>query len=189
MSEGVKMNALTILRALDDRLESTVELTLYGRAALQLGFQSPPPEALLSRDVDAVFGLGEAEELAEKTDFWEAVDVVNRDLEDRNLYVSHFFAEDQVVMRPSWKRERIALSYPFNKLRLFRLADLDLLLTKLMRHDPQDHKDALFIARSARLDRATIEKAISEARIPPVPEIQEQFTLATDHLLKTLAGS
>jgi len=41
MSNG---NAMIILDALDEYLEAGVELTLYGRAALQLGFPDPREE-------------------------------------------------------------------------------------------------------------------------------------------------
>ena len=51
-------NAIKLLAALDERLTCQVELTLYGRAALQLGFPNPPPEYALSRDVDAVMLTG-----------------------------------------------------------------------------------------------------------------------------------
>ena len=63
-------NAARILEALDGHLDSAVELTLYGRAALQLGFADPLDEFAFSRDIDAVFWLGQAEELAESTNFW-----------------------------------------------------------------------------------------------------------------------
>ena len=56
-------NAERILLVLDGCLASTVELTLYGRAALTLGFDETPEEYALSQDVDAVLWLGQAEAL------------------------------------------------------------------------------------------------------------------------------
>ena len=47
-------HAEKLLAAVDERLSGSVELTLYGRAALHLGFPGLPPEYALSRDVDAV---------------------------------------------------------------------------------------------------------------------------------------
>ena len=96
-------NAQRILALLDTQLTSRIELTLYGRAALHLGFPNAPREQALSRDVDAVFWLGQAEELSEKTNFWEAIEVVNRELADQELYISHFFTENQVVLLPDWR--------------------------------------------------------------------------------------
>jgi hypothetical protein len=66
-------------------LTKRVELTLYGRAALHLGFPQAPPEHAMSRDVDAVLWLGQAEELQEKTNFWEAIERVNQELSDQEL--------------------------------------------------------------------------------------------------------
>lgn len=171
-------NALTILLALDEKLTSTIELTLYGRAALQLGYDPPLEEHAQSRDVDAVFWLGQAEALKEGTNFWESIEAVNRELGERGLYISHFFTEDQVILQPDWKVNRIPLIGPWRRLDLFRLGDLDLLLTKLMRDDPLDRKDALFIIERASLALDEIEAAMNRARVPQIPEIQEQFEIA-----------
>ncbi len=62
-------NAEKILTALDRKLTASVELTLYGRAALFLGFEHPPAEYALSRDVDAVLWKGQAEMLLEILNF------------------------------------------------------------------------------------------------------------------------
>ena len=173
------MNAQTILEELNRRLDVPVELTLYGRAAIQLGFAHPPADALLSLDVDAVLWIGQAEELNEKTNFWEAIDQVNEKLGNRGLYISHFFTEDMVVLRPDWRDKRKKIERPWEKLRLYRLADVDLLLSKLMRDDPQDQQDARFIAREAHLSKADVEAALQAARIPEVPELVEQFARAS----------
>ena len=78
---------------------------------------------------------------------WEAVEEVNRELADQELYISHFFEEDQVILRPTWRDDRVRLPTSMGRnLVLYRLADLDLVLTKLMRDDPIDQADALFIA-------------------------------------------
>ncbi len=82
------MNAQVILTELDQRLDVAVELTLYGRAAIQLGFPKPPADTFLSLDVDAVLWIGQAEELNETTNFWEAVEQVNQSLGDQGLYIS-----------------------------------------------------------------------------------------------------
>ena len=74
-------------------------------------------------------------------------------------------------------------SVSIRRLRLYRLSDIDLLLSKLMRDDPQDLQDALFIARTAGLTQCGIEQAVRDARLPPVPEIEEQFQAASKRLL------
>lgn len=103
-------NAQRILALLDARLTSKVELTLYGRAALHLGFPNAPKEHALSRDVDAVLWLGQAEELGEKTNFWDAIEHVNQELADQELYISHFFTESQVILLPGWYSNRVSPS-------------------------------------------------------------------------------
>jgi hypothetical protein len=182
-------NAERILRALDAKLTAAVELTLYGRAALLLGFPSPPKEAALSRDVDAVLWMGQAEELDATTNFWQAVEALNQELAPDGLYISHFFAEDQVVLRPGWRESRVSIPGSWADLVLFRLGDADLLLSKLMRDDPIDRRDALFIVKSAGLAPDEVDAALRAARIPDIPEIQEQFQLASRRLLDTLTDT
>jgi hypothetical protein len=50
-------NPLTILQSLDRHLDHPVELTLYGRAALALGFPSHAPHHETTQDVDAIIPL------------------------------------------------------------------------------------------------------------------------------------
>src|SRR5262245_50892009 len=102
-------NAQRILAALDHRLNSRIELTLYGRAALHLGFPNPPDEFALSLDIDAVFWVGQAQELADHSNFWEAVEETNRELAAQELYASHFFEETQVILRPTWRQARVQI--------------------------------------------------------------------------------
>ncbi|MCP4398330.1 MAG: hypothetical protein GY801_13660 [bacterium] len=179
-------NAERILTALDRKLNACVELTLYGRAALFLGFESPPQEYALSKDVDAVFWKGQAEMLLETTNFWEAVNAVNRELADQELYISHFFEETQVILRPNWREQRVKINQSWNTLILYRLGDIDLLLSKLMRDDPIDLEDALFIYEHGTLDTETLKRAFQETRIPDIPEIKEQFELASQRFLRSI---
>ena len=172
-------HASTILGVLDRHLQARIELTLFGRAALSLGFPDAPPEYGLSLDVDGVLWDGQAEQLLEQTDFWTAVDEANRELAPAGLYVSHFFQETQVILTPSWRDRRCPLAGPWPRLQVFRLGDVDLFLTKLMRFDPQDLSDARFLADRAGWSRAQIAGFLREARVPDIPEIREQFELCS----------
>ena len=67
-------------------------------------------------------------------------------------------------------------------------SSVDLLLSKLMRDDPIDRADAQFIVEAAHLSLLDITQAIAAARVPEIPEIQEQFKLASRKLLDTFAG-
>ena len=177
-------NAEKLLAAVDEGLSGTVELTLYGRAALHLGFPNPLPEYALSLDVDAVMWIGQAEELAERTNFWSVIEQVNALYADQELYISHFFEESQVVLTPGWQSKRIPIPGPWRKLSVYRLGNEDLFLSKLMRDDPIDRTDALFIVQSAPLTPEQIRRAIREARVPPVPEIVEQFERCARRFLR-----
>jgi hypothetical protein len=180
-------NAERILGALDARLSDRVELTLYGRAALVLGFDRPPEEYALSRDVDAVLWIGQAEALAQTTNFWDAVEGANAELAEHDLYITHFFTEDQVILRPDWREHRVRLPGQWAHLVAYRLGDSDLLLSKLMRDDPLDHADARFIAQAAGWSKADIETLVRVARVPASEEIAEQFQLALARLLRSCA--
>jgi hypothetical protein len=169
------MHARRILEALDQRLSGRVDLTLYGRAALALGFSNAPAEAGLSRDVDAVLVIGQAEELLCRTNFWEALEEVNGLFAAEGLFMSHLFEETQVVLTPEWRCRRVPIAGPWRNLDLYRLGDIDLLLSKLMRDDPVDRADAQFITRTAGLTRMDVECAIRDARIPEIPEVVDQF--------------
>ena len=108
----MKTNAERILSVLDFRLTNQVELTLYGRAALSLGFDPPPEGCGHSMDVDAILALGQAERLLQTTNFWQAIDETNEALAEEELYVSHLFVENQVILTSSWKEERVSIAGP-----------------------------------------------------------------------------
>ena len=78
-------NARTILDLLDSNLDSKAEMTLYGRAALSLGFNNAPTEFGQSMDVDAILAVGEAESLLETTNFWSAIEKTNESLGESGL--------------------------------------------------------------------------------------------------------
>lgn len=179
-------HAQTILDLLDSKLTSRVELTLYGRAALQLGFEHPPHECAFSQDVDAVLWLGQTEHLLETSNFWDALEQVNDELRGHELYMSHLFEEDQVILTPEWRTSRSPLSGAWQHLDLYRLGNIDLLLSKLMRHDPIDRHDARFIAQAANLTSEVVQAAIKRARVPDVPEIREEFEICSADILDWL---
>ena len=174
-------NAKRILSALDAKLNKTVELTLYGRAAFVLGFKDAPKEFAQSKDIDAILWIGQAEELARTTNFWEAVQQVNRDFRDQELYISHLFEEDQVILTSEWKDQRIRIDGLWQNLNVYRLGDVDLFLSKLMRDDPQDIADAKFVVKQAGWDQNTIAHIIKLARVPDISDIREQFVICIGH--------
>lgn len=178
-------NAERILNCLDAKLQQRTELTLYGRAALQLGFDQPPPEFAQSMDVDVVLWLGQTEELMAQGNLWDAVAETNRELADDRLYISHFFEEDQIVLKPNWKDRRVMIDGEWRQLKLMRLADEDLFLSKCMRDDPLDLADARFIWARAGWTMDQVKEIMAAARVPDIPELKDQF----EHCVSLLLGA
>jgi hypothetical protein len=56
-------NPLFILQSLDRHLDHPVELTLYGRAALALGFPTHESRHETTQDVDAIIPLAQLDQL------------------------------------------------------------------------------------------------------------------------------
>ena len=183
MEACVMNNAGTILATLDRHLTARVELTLYGRAALQLGFPEPLPEYAQSMDVDGVLWLGQAEELLRGGNFWPAVDLTNGELAPQGLYISHFFEESQLILTSAWRQQRVPIQGAWQHLCLLRLGDKDIFLTKLMRHDPIDMADAQFIIDRSGMTRKDIHDLVSSACLPNIAEIKEQFALCSKRFL------
>lgn len=179
-------HATAILVELNRHLTNPVELTLYGRAAFSLGFRDDPSGFGLSMDVDAVLPLGAAEHLLETSNFWQAIAKTNEALAEQGLYVSHLFGEEQVILRSDWMNYRVAIPGEWPHITLYRLGDEDLFLSKLMRDDPHDHGDALFLVRHNQWSREDVTSLIESARIPPLTEIEIEYAKATSRILDVL---
>ncbi len=177
-------NAERLLSRLDELLDATVDLTLYGRAALLLGYPDPKREYALSLDVDAVLWIGQAEELERGSNFWTALEQINDEFEADGLYMTHLFDEDQVVLRPTWMDERVRIARPFRRLILHRLADADLLLSKMMRYDPTDLDDLAFVVGRSRLGPDDVAGLVAQARLPDSEEIRDQVGLCRAWLVR-----
>ena len=173
-------NASIILRALDERLDHPVRLVLYGRAALQLGFDGAPAETAQSKDVDAILPLADLDALSNDGGFWDAQEAVNLHLRPQGLYITHLFRADQVFLRRDWEQHLVSIARPPTRwLRLFRPATLDLILTKMMRgDDAQDMSDIAFLIRHDRVTPEQIEAALRDVVIPDLVELRDAFELA-----------
>jgi hypothetical protein len=113
-------------------------LTLYGRAALALGFPAHETRHETTQDVDAIIPLAQLDELRADEQFWNARDATNAELAARGLYLTHLFTEADVFLLPDWLTRRVPIAGRFTHLQLFRPATLDLILTKMMRGaDPE----------------------------------------------------
>jgi hypothetical protein len=173
-------NAERILLTLDHRLDHEVELIIYGRAAIALGFENPPDVVTRTLDVDAIIPVSRVSDFRDDTNFWDAQEAANKELEKDGLYITHLFEADQVFLRRSWEQHIVPVTHPPTRwLRLLRPATLDLILTKMMRgDDPQDMADVAFMIRHDRVTAAQIEGAFAEIVIPDLVELRDAFERA-----------
>ncbi len=170
-------NPERILRTLDRHLRQRTPVVLFGRAALALGFEAPPAEFGVTQDVDALLPSVDLARIEADRQFWEALDATNRELEPSGLYMTHLFADTQVALTPDWWKRTMPLTTAaaLRHLELFRPAAIDLILTKMMRNDPQDLDDIRFLLGRERITPPMLAQAFAAALVPSVPEIQQAF--------------
>lgn len=173
-------NAVRIVTALDALLDHEVTLVVYGRAAIALGFDSPPRPVEMSLDVDIILRDSQTAALEADDQFWNAHEAVNAQLDREGLYMTHLFGERQVFLRRQWEAAIVpVLRPPLRHLRLFRPATIDLILTKMMRgNDAQDMQDVDFLIRHDRIGLPEIEEAFEQVVIPDVQELRDAFERA-----------
>jgi len=167
-------------------LDHPVRLILYGRAALQLGFGTPPPGAAHSKDVDCIIPLSDLDTLTADAGFWDAQEATNEKLRPLGLYITHLFRAQEVFLRHDWEEHLVPITRgSFRHLRLFRPATLDLVLTKMMRgDDAQDMTDAAFLVQQGRITVAQLESAFKTMTIPDLVEFRDAFARAKPVVLK-----
>ncbi len=187
------LNAERILGTLDQGLDHEVPLVICGRAAIALGFESPPDPVTHSLDVDGIIPISRVESLLADSNFWSAQEAANRELDKDGLYITHLFRADQIFLRRDWEQHLVPITRPPTRwLRLFRPATLDLVLTKMMRgDDPQDSADIAFLIRHDRVTVEQIENALAEAVIPDLVALRDAFERAKPlvrELARELAG-
>jgi hypothetical protein len=180
-------NPLRILRTLDEHLASPAEITLFGRAALALGYSKAPDHFHNTQDVDGILPLAWLQPPDEHQDFWQAVQLTNLELEPDGLYLTHLFREVDVILQPDWLDHRLRLDVILRKLVVFRPATIDLILTKMARADDDDLQDIQFLVRQESLTRDQLQTAFARARVPDVPEIRELFNRARPKVLALAA--
>jgi hypothetical protein len=169
-------NPEKILTALDRHLERPTRVILYGRAALVLGFPGVSPELGATMDVDAILPSVQMAAIENDGQFWQALDLANRDLEPEGLYMTHLFSDVQVILTPDWLQRIVPLpSQAWRHLQGFRPSSVDLILTKMMREDPQDLADIQFIVCREAISPAVLREAFARARLPAIEEIHTAF--------------
>lgn len=177
-------NPLAILQTLDRHLDHPVELTIYGRAALALGFPSHELRHETTQDVDAIIPLAQLDQLRADEQFWDAYDATNAELTQHGLYIAHLFSEADVFLLPDWLNRRIPIPNQFTHLQLCRPATIDLILTKMMRGaDPEDLADVEFLLKSERVTESQLRAAFERVRLPEIQELRDAFRAAQPKVL------
>lgn len=176
MAEPIQSNPLKILEALDKFLHSPFELIVYGRSALALGYTNPPSDFLVTMDVDAILPSKDLQAIEANDDFWEAQEKVNETFADTGLYFTHLFEEKQVILSSGWYDAIVPLNaFGFKWISLKRPSTSDLILTKMMRVDPQDREDMQFLMGQDDFSRTEFNECMKDAVCPNVPEIEDAF--------------
>jgi hypothetical protein len=179
-------NATIILQTLDSHLDHELSLVLYGRAALNLGFDNAPPATAHSKDVDCIIPLSRLEDLRHDLQFWDAQEATNDQLRPRGLYITHLFRADEVFLRASWERDIVAIRrLKLKWLRLSRPCALDLVLSKMMRgDDAQDMADAKFLIEQDRITKTQLNEAFPQMQPFQFPELEDAFKRAKPVVLQ-----
>jgi hypothetical protein len=143
---------------------------------LALGFAEAPVRFQATMDVDVILPARDLKAVEQNEDFWLAQQKTNEELGDSGLYFTHLFEDRQVILTPDWLDHVVTLSgFGFAKLRLFRPSTVDLVLTKMMRVDPEDREDIRFLVDQADCGLGALRAALDRAVVPPVAEIEEAF--------------
>ncbi len=177
-------NPLHILQTLDRHLTKAAEITIFGRAALALGFPNSPAAFATTHDVDAILPLSWLAAEDENMDFWQAQQKTNTELEATGLYITHLFRELEIILTPDWLIRRVRVPLDLRKLTVFRPATLDLILTKMARGDENDLADIRFLLQQEAISTDQLRAAFTRARVPDVAEIQELFRAAQSKVLE-----
>lgn len=165
-----------ILAVLDRHLHAPFTLYVYGRSALALAYPNVPAVYHATMDVDAILPVRDLAAIEANEDFWQAQEQTNLELGDLGLYFTHLFEERQVILTPDWLAQTVSLSgLAFRHLALRRPSTADLVLTKMMRVDPQDREDIRFLVRQSDVTVDKVKSAVEQAVIPDVEEIRQAF--------------
>lgn len=173
-------NPQRILQTLDRHLHGPAEITLFGRSALALGYPAAPASFSTTHDVDGILPLAwlEEDENGTHQDFWDAIEATNKKLEPDGLYITHLFREVDVILRPEWIDHRVKIPSSLTNLAVYRLATIDLILTKMARGDRDDLSDIAFLLKQESISNSDLEAAFDKARVPDIEEIQYLFATA-----------
>lgn len=118
--------------------------------------------------------------------FWDARDAVNETFKSKGIYITHLFPENEVFLRREWLEHIVPITrLQLNRLKLFRPATIDLVLTKMMRgNDEQDMADAAFIIRHDSITESQLLEAFSQMKPIELAELRDAFDRAKPEVLR-----
>jgi len=168
-------NSLRILRTLDKYLEREIDLVVYGKSALHLLYDGDSRIGV-TNDVDLIVPEIQVKTFDQRVDFWDALEKTNEELESTGLYLSHIFDEKQVILHPSWFSSKLKILIGrLNHLNIFVPSPMDLILTKMMRIDPLDRADMVFIFEKSEIKPEKLQNYCLAAICPDQLEIRDAF--------------
>jgi hypothetical protein len=172
--------AQTIAETLDRHLTQRTPMVVFGSAALLLDQNfAPRLTGRITNDID--FIIPARREMAVDADrqFWQALKATNRELEPRQLYITHIFPEREVILTPDWKNHTVELPNDrLHNLQLSRPSMLDLVVSKMGRGDLQDQADVqtmLRLQREVFLVGPSSKTITAAAQRVNVPEIYREI--------------
>jgi hypothetical protein len=143
----------------------------------------------VTTDVDVILPGVQMAAIEADGQMWEALAKTNAALAPQGLYMTHLFTDEQVILTPDWLKKIVAIPLPaLKRLQVFRPSTVDLILTKMMREDPQDADDIEFLLRQEKIEPATLAGAFARARCPDLPEIRDTFIKLQPGVLKLAGG-
>lgn len=186
-----RMNpAEVIAETLNRHLQHSTEIVVFGAAALLLDPRFATRMAgRVTNDLDIIVPATREMQVNGDRQFWEALEVANRELEKKKLYITHIFPESEVTLTPEWKQHTVALpNLRWEKLKLTRPRVLDLIVSKMGRGDVEDQGDIrsmLRLHREVEGVTITVSEVADAARRARVPEVyREIFPRASRQIIE-----
>lgn len=168
-------NPRKILQELDNQLARPTGLILYGRGALAMAY---PDESgwQSTMDVDVIIPSEEESRFDQDEQFWTALELANQQLDADGLYLTHLFLDEQIILSPDWRSRCVPIRETnFKHLSLGRPSTQDLILTKMMRVDPQDREDVLRLLQLDPPHEPDWKTVFQTARVPDSHELRVAF--------------
>jgi hypothetical protein len=134
-----------------------------------------------TEDADLLLDDREFQLLGEQSNFGEALERTNSELEPLGLYLSNIWGPEQQILTPAWREHcRPVTSLTLSRITLSALGPLDIITSKLARADDEDLADIEHLLRVERLVVEDVRAAVASAKVPDI--LREAFDDARPRL-------